>query len=235
MDFLSSLRPDFDLLIEQIPPIATPTAEQLALINSHAPRGVEYAAEDLTMVPILASHNLMASSNLAWSIRALEDMAREFPGKPIELNHDWMQVEKCVGFIFDAFVLRSPDAPDSIVEANANGTTNRSILARDGFAFLIQYAAFPIASSALAAIKSNLARNVSTGTFSDGEIHCPLCQTTFSDPDCPHYPPYPVLLWYFGDDPDFEFAPYYIVDHVVKAVETSLVVSGDVPGAEVLR
>jgi hypothetical protein len=162
-------------------------------------------------------------------------MAREFPGRPIELNHEWMEVEDCVAFIFDCFVLRSPDAPEKIIEANDNGEMNRQILARDGFAFLIQYTAFPATAQALAAIKSNVARDVSTGVFTDGELYCPLCQVSFSDESCEHYPPIPWLLYWFGDDDDMNFAPYYIRDHVVSAVETSLVVAGDVPGAEVLR
>jgi hypothetical protein len=232
---LSPHRPSFESLLAEIPGISTPTPEQLERINIHAPRGVQYTAEELVMVPILASHNLMAHSNLVWSINALEDMARKFPGRPIELNHDWMDVQQCVGTIFDAFVLRSADAPDEIVNANDNGDSNRQILARDGFAFLIQYAAFPNTSGSLAAIKANLARDVSTGVFTDGEMYCPHCQTSFSNPDCPHWPPLPILVWYFGDDPDVEFADYYIYDRVMDAVETSLVVSGDVPGAEVLR
>jgi hypothetical protein len=232
---LRPIRPNFDLLTEEIPGISNPTPEQLAVINSHGPRGVKYAAEDVIMVPILASHNLVAHSNLTWSIAALEDMAREFPGKPIELDHAWWSIEKAVGFIFEAFVLRAANAPIEIIEANDNGAKNREILNRDGFAFLIQYAAFPVTSAALQAIKTNLARDVSTGVFTDGEIYCPICNVSFDDPRCPHMPPYQMLLWWFGDDEDVEFAPYYIVDRVVSAVETSLVISGDVPGAEVLR
>ena len=236
----SFTRLSYQQAIANVPGMGTPSAEQLALMQSHAPKGVTYTADQFISVPMLASHNLMSFSNGVWDGASLEAMARLFPGKPAQLNHEWDEVEDCIGLLYDAFLVRSMDAPANILNASDFFDVNRQIVAKDGFVALIVMAAFPVESAVVDAIAQSRARGVSTGGLTTGEYWCPTCNLSFErDPsrevNCHHAPPHPILLYLYGDDPSVEFAPYYIRMGFHTAIEMSLVVSGNLPGAEVLR
>jgi len=221
--------------IDDIPGVGTPSDAQLSLIQRQAPKGVIYHAENFVSVPILVSHNFMSHSNGVWHSDSLEAMARLFPGHPIALDHNWDEVESAVGFIYDAFTIRTIDAPINILNAADYFDVNRQILAKDGFIALILQAAFPVASAAAMAIGESRARYVSTGGLASRETTCPHCNTSFDDPLCPHDEPHPLTLYFYGDDPSFNFATHYIRGQFLAAIESSLVVMGNLPGAEILR
>jgi len=221
--------------IAQVPGMGTPNADQLAKVQAHAPKGINYTADRFVSVPIMASHNLMSYSNGVWDTDSLEAMARQFPGKPAQLNHNWDDVQDSIGLIYDAFLLRSMDAPTHILNAADFFDINRQIVAKDGFIGLIIMAAFPVESAAVDAIAQSRARGISTGGLTSGEYGCPLCELSFEDANCPHIPPHPMLLHLYGSDPDMNFAPYYVRQGFHTGIEVSLVVSGNLPGAEVLR
>jgi hypothetical protein len=231
----SFTRLSYQQAIANVPGMGTPSAEQLAKMQSHAPKGITYTADQFVSVPMVASHNLMSFSNGVWDLASLEAMARLFPGKPAQLNHNWDDIQDCTGLLYDAFLVRSMDAPTNILNASDFFDVNRQIVAKDGFIALIVMAAFPVESAVVDAIAQSRARGVSTGGLTTGEYGCPLCDLSFEDANCPHVPPHPMLLYYYGDDPDMNFAPYYIRMGFHTAIEVSLVVSGNLPGAEVLR
>lgn len=221
--------------IANVPGMGTPNPEQLAKIQTHAPKGITQTADRFVSVPMLASHNLMSYSNGVWNLDSLEAMARLFPGKPVELNHNWDEIQDCTGLLYDAFLVKSMDAPAHILNAADFFDINRQIVAKDGFIGLIIMAAFPVESAVVDAIAQSRARGVSTGGLTTGEYWCPLCDLSFEDANCPHVPPHPILLHFYGNDPNMDFAPYYIRCGFHTAIEISLVVSGNLPGAEVLR
>ncbi len=228
--------PSFDSAIASVPGMGTPEPWQLDQINRFRPKGMPpYKAEDLVSVPMLASHNLMSFSNGVWDDLSLESMAALFPGKPMNLNHEWDDVQKNVGFVYSAYAVQTADAPIHILNAAEYFEVNRSIVANKGFQFLLTYAAFPSDSPAVKAIEFRQAKDVSTGGITDGTMICPLCNGEFFTDECDgHLPPHPMLLFFLGDDDDIEWAPYYIRSGFHTAVELSLCVSGNLPGAEVL-
>ena len=221
--------------IANVPGMGTPNPDQLAKIQAHAPKGITQTADRFVSVPMMASHNLMSFSNGVWDEPSLEAMARLFPGKPAQLNHSWDEVQDSVGLIYDAFLVRSMDAPNNILNASDFFNINRQIVAKDGFIGLVIMAAFPVESAVVDAIAQSRARGVSTGGLTTGEYGCPLCDLSFENENCPHIPPHPMLLHFYGNDPDMNFAPYYERRGFHTAIEISLVVTGNLPGAEVLR
>lgn len=227
--------PSFQDALNAIPGMGEPEPWQIDQINSFRPKGLPpLKAKDIVSVPMLASHNLLCYSNCVWDEDSLEAMAALYPGRPLNLNHEWEDVQKNVGVLFSAYAIATPDAPPHILNASTFSEVNQSIVAEHGFQFLLAYAAFPKDSPAIAAISNRHARDVSTGGITDGTWLCPVCDAEFFTDDCPHLPPHPMLLWIYGEDEDVEFAPYYIRSGFHTAVEISLCVSGNLPGAEIL-
>ncbi|MBW4580710.1 MAG: hypothetical protein KME42_14185 [Tildeniella nuda ZEHNDER 1965/U140] len=228
--------PSFDSAIASVPGMGQPEPWQLDQMNKFRPKGMKpYTADQMVSVPMLASHNLMSFSNGVWDDQSIESMAAFFPGKPMNLNHSWEDVQQNVGFVYSAYAIQTPDAPVNILNAADYFDINRSIVANHGFQFLLTYAAFPADSPAVNAIGYGMAKDVSTGGITDSTMICPLCDGEFFTDECDgHMPPHPMLLFFLGDEEGIDWAPYYIRAGFHTAVELTLCVSGNLPGAEVL-
>lgn len=227
--------PSFQDAIATVPGMGVPEPWQLDQINQYRPKGrPPLKAQDVISVPMLASHNLMSYTNAVWSTESLEAMAALYPGRQVNLNHTWEDVQKNIGLIFSAYLIQTPDAPTNILNAANFFDVNRQIVANDGFQFLLGYGAFPKDSPAISAIDYRLARDVSTGAVTDGTWICPVCDAEFFTQGCSHWPPHPELLQWMGDDDEIEFAPYYIRSGLHTAIEITSCVAGNLPGAEIL-
>lgn len=217
--------------------LGQPDKKQLAKINLYRPNGAEeYKENEIITVALRASDNLLSHSNGVWKESSLKAMAKTLIGKPLILDHEWGGVDETIGFIYDAEVIRGnkpPDNPNAI-----NESVNKDILEYVGYIELIAFAVIQADSPYINEIKFGRFKYCSTGGFIDTNYICPICETEFSDPECPHLIPHPELYYWqlmeLDDDDELEFAPYYINGDWKTAVELSIVVAGDLPNAKVL-
>lgn len=216
--------------------IGFPDAAQLDKINSLLPYGASpYEADSVVSVPFLASHNLMSFSRAVWDIETgLAPMAAQYPGRPLQVDHDWYSVDSNQGFIYDSMIVRSPVAPSAIANAGEWAEVNRRIMSRDGFAGLVLWAAVPLDRPILGKILDGSIDSVSTGSMV-GDLWCPDCNK--SSWVCPC-----VIPWGFSAatirrlrERDYSVPDYYVRRDTFGVIELSLVVSGNLPGAGVLR
>lgn len=216
-----------------------PTESQLAKINRFRPKGTPpIQSHEVISIPFIASDNLVSRSNGAWDIQSLHAMAKLFPGRPVSLDHRWEESEKNVAFVYDGVVVRTSEASPQLLNRAGNFDINRQIVAKDGLHQLVLYTAVEATSPVVSGLRFRRLGDVSTGGFTDGTFLCPLCSVDFQDPTCPHIMPHPfiLMLLQFGDediDPEM-IAPYYIRSGFMDAVELSLVVCGNLPGAGVV-
>lgn len=216
--------------------IGYPSEGQLDLINGLRPAGSEpFTADQVVSVPFLASHNLMSYSRGVWDIEsALAPMAALYPGAPLILDHAWYGVESSQGFIYDSALIRAPFAPAAIANAGEWAEINRGILARDGFAGLLLWAAVPLDRPILGKVLDGSISSVSTGSMV-GDMWCPDCDKSLWWCPC-------IIPWGFSAatirrlrDRDYQVPDYYIRRDTFGVIELSLVVSGNLPGAGVFR
>lgn len=228
--------PSYESAIASCPGMGNPEPWQLAQMNRFRPKGITpYTADEMVSIPILASHNLMSFSNGVWDEFSLEKMATLFPGRPLNLNHNWEDVQQNVGFVYSAYAITTPDAPTDILNAANYFDVNRQIVANKGFQFLILYVAVPANSVAAEAISNGIAKDSSTGGLTDGTMICPLDNCEFFTEGCKHMPPHPMLLFFMDEDESIDWAPYYIRSGFHTAIELTLCVSGNLPGAQILE
>lgn len=214
-----------------------PTSEQLNKINRFRPKGTPpIEATEVISIPFVASDNLVSRSLGAWDIDSLHSMAKLFPGRALTINHDWDNVQHTVGFIYDGTVLRTVDAPPELLNKAGNFDLNRQIIGANGLAQLILYTCVEATSPVVSGLRFRRLGDVSTGGFTSGELICPLCQTSFGDKHCPHYIPnlYTMLAAEWGEIDPALVAPYFIRTSFMDAVELSLVLCGNLPGASVV-
>lgn len=230
-----------------------PSARQLARIE--AMTGKEWQSSDWFVVALRASDNLPSHSFRTWSLNILQQMGRTFrDGADSLLNHDWFDVEKSVGFVFESLLVRDSSAPDEILDAGGMGELARQIVDEHGYIWL--YLNVAIRADLVAVVKGIEERrldDVSTGTLlNKPKMYCPNCSReygrqvsffeTYVDKEdvvryrCPHYLPTPYML-YFASlfDEDIAFADYVEMDGMSQSVEISFVVDGNLPAARVIR
>lgn len=211
-----------------------PTPEQLARVNKYRPKGTPPIKEtEVISIPFIASDNLVSRSLGAWDIDSLHSMAKLFPGRALTLDHRWEQVEKTVGFIYDAAIIQSLDAPAELLTAAGNFDLNRQIVGKNGFTQLILYTAVEISSPVVSGLRFRRLGDVSTGGFTNGDLICPLCETSFDHKHCPHYIPdfWSTRMAEWGEIDGDLIAPFFIRTGFIDAVELSLVLCGNLPGA----
>ncbi len=219
-----------------------PTPEQLAKMNRYRPKGSPpYKNTDVISVAYSASNNFVHHGNAAWSVNALNDMARQMAGRPFEVNHDWWDVEAIQGLIYDTEVTIS-DSVDTAIAEKIDFEANKAILQADGFARLFLYVMFEKRSDVTRDIYYRRVGDVSTGSFVDtDEYYCPIDGTKFGEGEsrfqCAegHYMPHPMLIYWFYEEEELEnMAPYYVMNRVTDSVETSHVVQGALPAASLV-
>lgn len=210
-----------------------PTEEELAKINQWRPRGSpEYDANELLTVPILASNNLLHSELMKWDLNAIESMVASYYGKDFMLNHDWMDVKQTFGFIYDAELWHIPRLSSqqvaTLINLSPNPEVDKETLTKEGYYQVILYGAIEASHPIASEIRYRRKSDISVGGYFHGDWICPLCQSSFSDKACKHYPPswLASMLVAFGEIEPEDVAPYYIRSGRMDSVEVSLVFAG---------
>ena len=196
---------------------------------------LKYGAADLTppdrealaSFRVIFADNLVGRSQMTWAHDALKSIASRLPGCPFTVDHDWEEVSKTIGVIYDATVLGLPSAPDKFIDTHA-ADINREIIKKDGYKPVIGKVAIYDGDEALAMLSIGGGTKVSIGGFRVTDLWCPICDTSFFDEACPHVPPSP---WYEDDE---DTAPYAIRVDTTDMGETSLVLIPNAPGAGVV-
>lgn len=208
------------------------TSEQLVLINRYTPASMPpVEAEEVVSVTFIATDNLLTRSLGKWSEEDLDAIARLLPGLPFTLDHDWSDVAKSQGIVYDARVIRSTTAPAGAMDRAGNSSQNQEIVKREGYITVEADVAFPVTSPVLSGLKFGLIGNVSLGGFVYSDVLCPICKTSFDDKHCPHY--VPDRGW--GAESDENVAPYFIRQGVYDLGELSIVLIPNIPAAGVVK
>lgn len=209
------------------------TKQQLAKLNKFRPVGFPLIAdEQMVAVSFVVADNLINRSKGKWAEKDLDKMAKMLDrmGLPHILNHNWEAVEDVQGIIIEAKLLKSKPSTE-LVDVLQNGELNRQIVKNEEFMQVIATVAFPANSGIVEKLKIGLGRAVSLGGFSFKDYVCPICNTSFSFKNCPHYIPDSWTEW--DADPSL-VAPYYIRDGLYDLGELSTVVIANLPGASLV-
>ncbi len=225
------LVPDVDLRSRFA--MAPPTDAQLKIINGYLPNGItRLAAEDTIVVPFVAADNLLSRRLDRWSIDSLEVMAQLLPGLPALLDHDWDDTSKEWGRIFAAEVVKSKTASDKVLNQAGNQEENLKILKKEGYAQVVFQVFAATDSPVVRALRRGHSGKISTGAFRFADYWCPLCDTSFSDPECPHIPPFPA--WGIYPDDEEGVAPYATRMGLYDMGEASIVTVPNMPNAGII-
>lgn len=213
---------------------ASLSSDQLKLINQFTPEQLEpLQAEEIEIISFIGADNLINRGLGKWGTDELATLAKLLPGLPFTLDHDWGDVSKTQGIIFDARVNKFGVAPEPILTAAGNFDWNRRIVAEEGYITCEFDVAIPSSSPALGGLRFGQLNTVSLGGFNYRDHICPLCKASFSDERCPHLIPEVWMGWTV--DTDKRFAPYYVRSGVYDLGEASLVTIPNLPGAGVRR
>lgn len=204
-----------------------PTSEQLELINRYTPAQLPpLVAEELIVLTFIGADNILNRSRSRWRTKELIQMASLCPGLPLTLDHDWEDVSKVQGVIFDSRVSKVSDINILNAAKNSAGNVliNEAIISVEGLIHLEFDAAIPVNSQVLEALRLGLIGKVSLGGFRFRERICPICNRSLSLPDCPHKIPW-------DNTEDALTVPYYIRADIYDLMEASIVLTPNLPGA----
>lgn len=215
--------------------MGTPTEQQMGLINQYLPKGARrLQPSEVVTIPFIAADNLLNRGMGRWDADSIKAMAQVIVGKPAMLDHDWDDVETVWGRVYDAQAITAPTAPDSILNQAKNAEANRLIVQAEGFWQCLIHIFAPADSEIVAGLADGRFSEVSTGGFEFEEYWCPVCDTSFSNPKCPHYIPYGRMARAYGNS-DLEMAPYYTRKGLYDICEISLVTCPNLPMAGVVK
>jgi len=211
--------------------------DTLNKINSFRPHGhPEYSDSDISTFHILASNNLLHCDLFRWDLPSIKQMARTYPGKPLMLDHDWEDVLKQCGFVYDATLLHyanpSPELKEYMLSRSPRPEIDSKILEQEGLYQLLCHVVTETSHPITNDLQYNRKINASIGGFSDKQTYCPICNTSFEDDDCPHYLPVGKI---HGNVKAENIAPYWIRGGYIDTAELSLVMAGNCPSARVLN
>jgi hypothetical protein len=210
------------------------TERQIAKVNQFIPVGFPPVdAEKLTVVQFVVADNLVNRGRSKWREKDLKILARmlDTMGVPHTSDHDWEDIEKTQGLVIAGNIVKNSTAPDNLISAAGNKGLNSEILKKEGFVQVVATVVFPIDSPIVQRLSVGIGRAVSLGGFAFKDYVCPICETSFTYKNCPHYIPegWDVL----GEDQDL-VAPYYIRDGLYDLGELSSVLIANLPGATAL-
>ncbi len=208
-----------------------PTPAELEIINKLLPESGEPLTDrDIIVETIVATDNLISRSKSKWHKDALAQLAELAIGISFTADHDWSNVDKTMGRVFAAKVVRCDSAPADLLDRCGEKTNNLQAIKDDGGYFTLEFDVFlDLNSLAARAIRYGIISAVSIGGFDYTDVHCPLCNTSFFDKQCPHGVP---DSWYCEDE---DMAPYYERKDVIDLGEISAVLIGNIPGAGIKR
>jgi hypothetical protein len=180
----------------------------------------------VVVVEITAADNLMNRGRGKWSKDSLLKLAMLAPGITVTLDHDWENINKVQGRVFDA-KYEEEEPPDNELAKAGNFELNSWIVGDEGYAKLELKAIIPVDSPILESLWLGTISYVSLGNFTIEDLWCPLCDCSFYDDKCPHLIPSLV-------ESDTEItAPFYIRKGSKDLGEVSLVLIPNLPGAKV--
>jgi hypothetical protein len=230
-----------DLLLEQsqilqgeslFPPLSD---SLLRKINSFVPEGFPpVTGEGLTAVKFTVADNLVNRGKGKWVEKDLQVLVKMLNtmGIPHTLDHDWENIEKAPGVVLEGILEKFNTAPPEILTAADNKEWNSKIIAKEGGYFrAVATVALRIDSSLVQNLQFGIGRAVSLGGFAFKDYVCPICDTSFTFKNCPHYIPGGWDAW--GEDTNL-VAPYYIRDGLYDLGELSSVLIANLPGATAL-
>ncbi len=200
-----------------------PTQEQLDLINKHTPnQTTPLKAEELIVITCIGADNFLCRTQGRWRTQELIQLARFCPGLPLTLNHDWDDVSKTQGIIFDSRVIKvnNINTIDTVKNSGGNAIVNEAVSRVEGLTRLEIDIAIPINSQILEALRFGLVSKVSLGGFRYRDRLCPICNLSFSSSSCPHSIPWDTTG---GRIESRNTAPYYIRADVFDLSECSFV------------
>lgn len=212
-------------VIQQIPKIGFPhpTPEEMEKIKKWS----NAEPHQIVVIEITAADNLMNRSRGKWSLDSLRSLAMLAPGITLTLDHDWENISKVQGRVFDAEFESEEETPFEELTKAGNFDLNRWIVADEGYAKLELKAFISVDSPILESLWLGTISYVSLGQFTIEDIWCPLCDCSFYDDKCPHLIP-------SVHESDTELtAPFYIRKGSKDLGEVSLVLIPNLPGAKV--
>ena len=211
-----------------------PRPEQLDLINKYTPAQTPpLKAEELIVFTFVGADNILNRSQSRWRTQELIQLAKLCPGLPLTLDHEWDDVSKVQGIIFDSRITKvnNPDIVDTAINSAGNAPINNAIITTEGLLQLEFDAAIPINSQILEALRFGLLGKVSFGGFRFRDILCPICNQSFSSSACPHSIPWGSSVGMGVENENT--APYYVRTDVYDLLECSIVLAPNLPMAGV--
>jgi hypothetical protein len=199
-----------------------PTPEEMLKIKKFS----NAEPHQVVVVEITAADNLMNRGRGKWSKDSLLKLAMLAPGITVTLDHDWENINKVQGRVFDA-KYEEEEPPYNELAKAGNFELNSWIVGDEGYAKLELKAIIPVDSPILESLWLGTISYVSLGNFTIEDLWCPLCDCSFYDDKCPHLIPSLV-------ESDTEItAPFYIRKGSKDLGEVSLVLIPNLPGAKV--
>jgi hypothetical protein len=211
----------------------TPSNKAMNAINQLLPNGADkLTAEQVISVPFIAADNLINRSYDKWDIPSLATMAAMLPGLPAMLDHDWDDISKIWGTIYNAELVQSNSAPNAALDRAGNLENNRKIVATEGFSQVVFEVFATVDSTVVRALQGGHPGSISTGGFRFRDYVCPLCNTSFSDEEnCLHVPP---DNWWRLPGTHATIAPYAIRVGMFDIGEASIVSIPNLPNAGII-
>ena len=215
-----------------------PKSQELKLIRQHLAANFpemtdEELAEKLYIQDLILADNLINSSSGKWSLESLNAMPEMLSGIKLILDHDWDEIKKTVGVIFEAEVVKKDTAPPWVLNAGGDGENNLKIIAKEGFV-RVEGKCYFLQSDRETIEKTmfGLWESISLSFYYHNEfdVVCPTCQCLLKD--CPH-----ILRTeknyleniMLEDVENLPTIDYYIKPEVKAIVEASLVFKGMLP------
>ena len=146
-----------------------PTPEEMQKIRKWS----NAEAHQVVVVDIIAADNLMNRSRGKWSKDSLVKLASLAPGIIFTLDHDWENIGKVQGRVFDANYIESEPPYEELTKAG-NFELNRWIVGDEGYAKVEVKAIVPVDAPVLESLWLGTTGYVSLGNFTIDDIWCPL-------------------------------------------------------------
>lgn len=216
-------RAEFESLLET----RHPNSKEIKLINQFKPYGLDpWEPSELMRFCLIASNNLIHGSGQAWDENALNTMVASYPGCPLMIDHEWEDQTKTFGMIYDALIYSLPrvskEGMAKILEKSPNPREDSRIIQKNGYHQVLVFGFVEATHPIISEISYGRKTNISMGGIFYGESICPICDVPYSDPKCPHYPPYMAGLV------DEEYlTTYYRRSGKMDSIECSFVASGN--------
>ena len=242
---LGRFRDDFTLTGEiRADALRAPTDEEMTKIRGYKPDGVnELTAQEVSVVTLMATNNLLTYDDKKWSMRSLEAFPSIIVGKQALIDHNDLSVEACWGKIFDAMLVRKPTAPNDVADRLPyQSEANRRIIAQEGYAELIVKVYVQNSHPIVEDIRFGRRDRVSVGGFFYEALRCDNCNCSEGWPYCERDKLIPERQ--YGLKPGstiaannrvYEVSSYAVRDGLLAAEEVSFVNSGNIPAAGIVR